>query len=221
MLTSTGKTVRLRADYVPTSFEDMFTHYYDYVVRLVATSGIEFQSAEDVAMTILEKFFAKGVLEDFNPEFTTEHGGVTRKAVFRTFLSGFVKTYVRHYVDRQRKQGEREGLSLDTPVFSYYDSGEPVTWADYLGPRYVEEFESLHQQELVERIRTKLQVSDPRNAQDQCDMLAFFNAVLQQTFDLGKVNAIKLSKQFGVSDTTIQNWLKRLRSEVGAVVEEQ
>lgn len=214
-----GEGPASRGDYVPETFEDMFDHYYDYVVRLVASSGINFQNAEDVAMTILVKFFEKDALHDFNPEFTTEYGGITRRAVFRTFLSGFVKTYVRHYRDRQRLQQEREGFSLDAVLFVYSDSGQPATWMDVEGPQYEENFDSLHAQDLVQSIRAHLATVPKRNIQDKCDLPAFFEAVLEQTYIGGKVDIHALSDKFNVSLPSIQNWLKRLRTEVSSVVE--
>lgn len=209
---------RALGDYVPTSFEDMFAHYYEYVVRLVATSGIDFQSAEDVAMTILTKFFEKDALSDFNPEFSTQYGGVVRKAVFRTFLSGFVKTYVQHYRDRQRIQQDREGFSTDTVLFIYAESGDPATWMDLNGPTHEDTHDGLYSRELVHAIRTHLKAVPARNGQDQCDLPAFFEAVLRQTFEDGKVDTVALAKEFSVSKTSIQNWLKRLRVEVAKVV---
>lgn len=217
-LTDENQSSRLSRDYVPTSFEDMFDHYYDFVVKLVSTFGIDYQNAEDVAMTILTKFFEKDVLSDFNPEFTTEYGGVTRKAVFRTFLSGFVRTYVRHYADRQRLHKAREGFSVDTPMFIFVETGEPMTWMDYVGPRYHETFEDLHEADLVRSIRARLNLVKPNNAQDQCDMPEFFEKILQQISELGRIDTALLAEEFQVSKTSIQNWLKRMRSEVGAVV---
>ncbi len=205
---------------VPSSFEEMFATHYDYVVRLVAQSGIDFQNAEDVAMTILTKFFEKDALNDFDPEFTTEYGGITRKAVFRTFLSGFVKTYVRHYRDRQEVTRLREGFSVDTVMFTYADSGEPATWMDLQGPSFEEKYEDLAEQDLLASIRSRLQHSTPRNSQDQCNMPEFFEAVLRQTYAEGRVDTAALAEEFGVSKTSIQNWLKRLRSEVSSVIEE-
>ena len=212
---------RISGDYVPVSFEDMFSYYYEFVVKLVGHFGIDRQNSEDVAMTILTKFFEKDVLSDFNPEFTTQYGGVTRKAVFRTFLSGFVRTYVRHYKDRQVIHKRREGFSVDTPMFNYSDTGEAVTWMDYLGPRYYEEHEDLEEADLVRAIRERLALTKPRNAQDQCNMTEFFERVLQQVYETDHVDTAVLAEEFGVSKTSIQNWLKRLRSEVSVVVEER
>jgi DNA-directed RNA polymerase specialized sigma24 family protein len=206
-------------DFVPDSFEDMYRHYFPYVVRLVGYFGIDSQNAEDVAQNILAKFFEKRALEDFNPEYTSSHDGVIRSAVFRTFLSGFVKAYVRHYRDRQALQRDREGLSTDQVMFRYADSGEGATWLDLNAPTYTDEHEELQEIELVTSIRARLAAVPPRNDQDRCDLPAFFNAVLEQTYNDGKVDTAALALQFQVSKTTVQNWLKRLRAEVSQVIE--
>lgn len=207
-------------DFVPESFDELFSHYYVFVVKLVQTFGIDRQNSEDVAMTILSKFLEKDALSDFNPEFASNHNGVTRKAVFRTFLSGFVSVYVRHYRDRQQLQLKREGISHDAPAFTF-DSGEPMTWMDYIGPRYYEEFEDLADRELLASIRTHLATTKPRNAQDKCDLPLFFEMTLQQTREHGEVRTEELAELFDVSKTSIQNWLRRLRTEVNGVIEAQ
>lgn len=217
----TPEASRLHGNYVPESFEDMFSHYYEFVVRLVASFGIDFQNAEDVAMTILTKFFEKDVLSDFNPEFTSEYSGVTRKAVFRTFLSGFVRSYVRHYLDRQTTHRVREGFSVDTPVFTFPESGDTQTWMEYAGPKYHEEFEDLHEEDLLLSIRARLRRRQNHNVQDHCDMPVFFERVRQQIYEQGKIDTLQLAEDFGVSKTSIQNWLKRLRVEVSAVVKDR
>lgn len=212
---------RLSADFVPESFDELFSHYYVYVVKLVQSFGIDRQNAEDVAMTILTTFFEKDALSDFNPEYTTAHSGIVRKAVFRTFLSGFVSIYVRHYRDRQNLSLKREGISTDSTLFTNYETGEPVTWMDYCGPRFYEEFEDHAEEDLINQIRARVAAAKPRNAQDKCDLVLFFELVLQQTKEHGEVQVDELATLFDVSKTSIQNWLKRLRVEVNSVVEEQ
>lgn len=208
---------RPREDYVPESFEDLFDHYYKFVVSLVSTFGIDYHNAEDVSMTILMIFFEKDVLSDFNPEFVSEFGGVERTAVFRTFLSGFVRTYVRHYVDRQRVLRRREGFSTDT-VVAGGGAEQEMTWLDVAGPLYEEEFDSLYEEELVKSIRDHLATVAPKNNQDLCNLPKLFEAVLAQTRADGKVNTEELAAHFGVTRQSINNWQKRLRTEVAKVI---
>lgn len=208
---------RTRTDVVPATFDELYRHYYSYVVRYVIALGIEPRNAEDVAQTVLQKFFEKDVLSDYDPDHYVEAEGRTRKAMFGTFLSGFVRLYVRHYRDRQWVLQKREGTSLDTS--SRDDDGKDGSNSDFLsGVTFEEQHEDLHFIELVTGIRAHLSTVAPRNAQDQCNMVDFFNAVLQQTYEDGKIDTEALKEQFGVSKTSIQNWLKRLRNEVSIVV---
>lgn len=216
---------RTRTDVVPTSFEELYRHYFTYVVKYVIALGIDPQNAEDVAQTVLTKFFEKDALSDYDPDKYIETHGRTRKAMFGTFLSGFVRLYVMHYRDRQWVLQKREGTSLDTTLTSNEANGVPIGGVegaryDWAGPSHTEEYEDLHFIELVTGIRSHLASVPARNAQDQCNMVDFFNAVLQQTYDHGKIDTAALVEQFGVSKTSIQNWLKRLRNEVRIVIAE-
>lgn len=219
MPVETRKANLSRPDFIPTSFEEMFDHYYDYVVRLVYKSGIDFQNSEDVAMSILTRFYERDALSFFDADHTTNHGGVERRAVFRTFLSGFVRDYVQHYRDRQRIRQDREGLSTDTVMFVYAQSGEAATWLDLNAPQHEDTHDTLYEWDLVRSIRDHLAQVPRRNAQDQCDLAKFFEAVLRQTHADGRVDTILLAKEFGVSKASAQNWLKRLRAEVAKVIE--
>lgn len=213
---------KLNSDFIPGTYSDMFQHYYTYVVKMVTKLGIDPQNAEDVAMTILSKFIEKDALADFDPDFQSSYGGVKRTAKFRTFLSGFVATYVQHHRTRQMKQAYREMRSTNQPVVSdsSNNSGDAVIeWIELYGPNVIDEHEDLAEQDLIRQIRTRLTASGVRNNQDRCNLADFFEAVLEQSNETGKVDVTALSVQFGVSKTTIQNWIKRLRSEVSVVVE--
>ena len=204
-------------DIIPASFEELYAHYFTYVVRYVVKLGIDPQNAEDVAQTVLQKFFEKDALSDFNPDYWE---GASRKALFITFLSGFVKLYVRHYRDREQKHIIREGNSINAPASSDDSSG--AEWIDVHGHEYVsytETYDDMHYRELVTGIRSRLSEVRSSNSQDKCNLVDFFNAVLQQTYDDGKIDTAVLAEQFNVSKTSIQNWLKRLRAEVSIVVE--
>lgn len=202
-------------DFVPTTFSDMFQHYYPYVVKLVAKMGIDQQSTEDVAMTILTKFYEKDALSDFDPTFQTSHGGVVRSAKFRTFLSGFVVTYVQHYRTRQTKQAYRECISTDQPSNQF----EGLTWLDFHGPSVTDNHEDLEEQDLLRGIRAHLLESSSSNNQDRCNLPEFFEAIQTQLEVLGKIDVAALSVTFGVCNASVRNWIKRLRTEVSKVIE--
>lgn len=210
---------KITADFVPDSYSEMFQHYYIYVVKLVTNLGITPQNAEDVAMVILTKFIEKDRLPDFDPEYVSEHGGVKRKATFRTFLSGFVATYVQHQRTIQMKQTYREGQSTNQPVAHSAGTNEGAEWIDLYGPKVTDDHDALAEADLLRQIRVQLAQIPSRNTQDRCNLSYFFEAVLAQTEDKGKADVAELALQFGVSKTTIQNWIKRLRTEVSVVIE--
>ena len=211
-ITQAGRPSSTRyPDFVPANYTELFDHYYPYVRGIVFKSGIDSQSCADVTMSILEKFFAHDVLADFNPEFTSTHGGVTRKAMFRTFLSGFVKIYVRHHRDRQIITKAREAISLDAPA------GDDNTWMDYYGETHVDTYDQLMIEDAVLTVQDHLAtLSDPRG---RCEMLDLFNMTLEHSVTYGSPNVEILSQYFEVSETTIRNRLKALRAEIHEVFE--
>ena len=208
-------TRRITADYVPESFSEMFTHYYSYVIRLVVTMGIDSQNAEDVAMAILTTFFEKDALAQYDPNFEGQH---KRKVLFRTFLSGFVASYVRHFRDMERVRRVRDLTYIDEPVTSSIDNSS-YSWIDLFGPVYEEDFDDrLNEEDLIRQIRARLVATARSNSQDRCDMPDLFDQIVEQSKTIGKVDVKALSERFGVSTTSVQNWIKRLRSEVTLVV---
>ena len=138
---------------VPSTFEELYKHYYPYVARLVATSGIPHQDVDDVTQTLLAIFYEKGVLEDFDPEYTSVYQGTTRRALFRTFLSGFVKTYVRHHRERLMIHAHREPTLLNAPATG--TPGAP-SWYEEHAPVFEEAHDVLTEVELVNDIRWQL-----------------------------------------------------------------
>lgn len=216
--------VTTRTDFVPQTFAELYAHYFTYVVKYVIALGIEPQNAEDVAQTVLTKFFEKDRLSDYDPDRYVEVNGRIRKAMFGTFLSGFVRLYVMHYRDRQWVLKKREGTSLDAnsrPDSQPDEDAFGLQEGAFLGYQMVEEYEDLHFITLVKGIRSHLSHVPAKNSQDQCNLVEFFNAVLQQVYEDGKIDTIVLAEKFSVSKTSIQNWLKRLRHEVHVVVDEE
>lgn len=204
------------SSFVPTDFDDLFRNYYIYTVRLVSKAGIDFQNAEDVASIILTKAFEHGLIADFDP--TAEYNG--RKAVFTTFLAGFVLKYVRHYRDRQKLQLTREGQSTDVEItVPGKSSSEPTIWIDEYGPTMEETYDDLHHSDFLVTVRAHLTTAALGRKDSQLNLTAFFNAIAEQVEVHGQINTSELMDQFSVSRTTIHNWMSRLRDEVGFVVE--
>lgn len=197
-----------RTDTAPSSYEEAFRHYSKYVIRLVQEFGIEAQQAEDVAQILWMKFFEKDVLGDYDPEYTWVYKGRTCRASFRTFLNGFVRTYVYHYVLRQQLGHEREPFSTD---MTFGQGDEEVAWYDLAVNAVEDDHDALLAYDLVRSISVRLAAIPPRSGNDRCRLDQVFQAVADQVESLGKIDAMGLARHFKVSKNTAHTWLARLR----------
>lgn len=211
------RLMKLVEDYVPSTYSDLFKHYYPFMVALVVRMGIERRNAEDIASTILIKLIEKDALNYYNPEFVSEYSGVKRKAVFRTFLSGFVVSYVRYHKERQELQKYREPFSVNKEVTAseYTGSGE---WLTVFGPSYTEGYEDLHFEYLVNGIKDRLKSFTPSSTNDKCNLPLLFDMILLQMEERGSLNVNELSELFDVSRPTVRSWINRLQSEIVEVL---
>lgn len=205
--------MRLVEDYVPTSYADLFNHYYPFMVKLVKRMGIDGGNAEDVASTILIKLLEKDALNYYDPSYISEHSGVKRRAVFRSFLSGFVVSYVRHYRDRQQLLKQREVMSANQLV-SEPGTSSPAEWITVFGPTHTDDYESLHYGELVSRIKAQLKSYVPKSKADKSDLPLLFDMILLQMEETGSLNVLELAELFGVSKPTIYAWVTKLQQEI-------
>lgn len=204
-------------DYIPKDFAEMYTQYYTYVHNLLYRNGIEYQDCDDVAQSIFMTLDKKGFLDDFDP--TKEFHG--HAAVFTTFLSGAVLKYLRHYRHRKHIRDQREGQSTDQTVSaSPRDGATSDMWIDVYGPHFEEEYTELHGDDFRRQIRAHLVTVNTGRKDNQLDLVALFNEIDRQVAEDGKYTTAKLGEVFGVSRTTIHNWLSRLRTEVAAVTED-
>lgn len=202
------------ADYVPKDFAEMYRSYYTYVFNLLYANGISYQDADDVAQSIFMTLDAKGFLDDFDP--TKEFNG--RPAVFTTFLSGAVLKYLRHYRHRNNVRIHREGQSTDETVVAHGADSSDM-WIDVHGPHFEEEYSDLHGDDFRRQIRAHLATASTGRKDNQLDLVALFNEINHQVETDGKYTTAELGRVFGVSRTTIHNWLERLRIEVSKVVD--
>lgn len=203
-----------RTDLVPATFEEVFQDYYDYVVRLVVYLGIDAQSAEDVAVAVLEKFFERDALSDYDPNYVVVVKGLPRQAAFRTFLNGFVRVYVQHHRKMQHKTQWREAYSLDATAFVRAADGEPVTWAELRADEYTEQYDSLMAWDFARTLRARLAAIPPHSDKDRCNLAAVLDVIVEQLETLGRIDIAALADHFGVGRTTAHNWMARLRSGV-------
>ncbi len=202
--------------FVPKNFEEMYQHYYVYVLKLVVSQGIDYQSADDVAQTLFMKMDELGLVDQFDAE-KTFNG---RKALFASFIGGFVLKYVRHYRHRQTITQEREPNLVDKLVGNNgkhtATSQQGTRWIDVHGPVFEEEYTEVNDDDFRRSIRKHL-ASAPKGRKDsQLDLVALFNEVDRQVTEDGKYSTTLLMEKFSVTRTTIHNWLERLRIEVEA-----
>lgn len=184
---------------VPKSEAEVFEQYYSHVKFLVARAGIRKDYVEDYAMTLMIKFVEKGVLQDYDPDRVSTVNGVARTANFKTFLSGFVSSYLRYFAHRDALEAHRSMITSDAKI------GESETpFLDYLGMVVEDDTDIIEATELIERVRKNLK-SDK--------MALFFEMVLLQVHEYGKVDVRELSEMFEVTRSSIHNWLKKLRTE--------
>lgn len=213
---SSEQSVRrgLNPDYVPTDYTDLYEHYYEYITKLVRNARIYPDNIEDVSMSILEKFIENDVLHDFDPTYTTEYEGATRKAMFRTFLSGFVRLYLRHYIDRQRVKLQREPLSTNLPVTTGFgEASFTREWLDIFGPTTTDTYDSLYTEDLIQTLRGQLEgASNP--AWVKCSLVDLYDAVILQVRANGKPNALELARTLGVSKHTVGDRMKSLKAAI-------
>lgn len=210
---------RLTDDFVPGTFEEMYSFYYDFVVSLcISPGGIDQQDAEDVAQSILLKFHERGSLDFYDPSYVTEVNGIEHHALFRTFLSGFVLRYVKHHRNMQGKRLRREPVSLDSQISQPGDEDSGKRESDgRFKLTYEPGYEEADANFAIKRIRDHLSTLSPINSQDRCEMVPFFDQIQIHAELYGRPNVTELAAHFGVSTVSIQSWLKRLRREVSKV----
>lgn len=202
----------------PANYADLFQQYYGYVVSLVRRSGIEISRAEDVASEILLRFFERDFLNVFDPTLVFHYQGRAHPARFKSFLTKFVLTYLRGHIDRQDRLHRRELLLCDNPV-----AATGVTcWLDVFGDTVdgpdSEIFAFLEEQELVARLRRHIAGVPKRSALDTCDLVALFDAVIEQIRTDGRWNITSLRRRFGVSSTAMHSWMWWLRTNIAAAL---
>jgi DNA-directed RNA polymerase specialized sigma24 family protein len=209
----------------PSSYDELFRTYYAFVVGLVGKQGIAPDNREDVASEILLRFYERDFLAEFDPSLTFEVKGKVVKARFKSFLSAFVVNYVRSHRDRQNLRMKREPLIVDSvPTMDFVG---PSPSSNYLSSKscagdssfYEDDYSALDEEELVEFLRAYLTQVPRKSRQDQCDLLALFDAVVTQIRNNGKYSVKELQAIFNVSPTAIHSWLGWLRQNIKEALE--
>lgn len=200
-------------DYVsaPASYEELYRMYYNYVVSLVRRMGIDEDRKEDVASSILLRFYERDFLAKFDPSLVFSYNGEKRPARFKSFLSKFVIIYVRSHREKQINRARRELLICDSPI-------DDSSWLDFFGGRVQgpedDVIEMLSEQELVADLRRHLTTIPRRSVHDMCDLPAVFDVLVEQIREYGRYDVAQLKVHFGVSATSMHSWLWWLRANL-------
>lgn len=201
------------ASIVPTSYDEMFRHYYPYVCKLVRRFGVPDDLHEDVSMILVTKFIEKNMLEQFDPERVGADGMPVQ---FASFLSGFVVAYVRHYVTRARVEYDRERTYVDQTDNSNgrADTPERQSWLDRKGFRHEDDVSKVEYELLLVSIRKHLGSLSVRGKKN---FLLLFDLVVYQLEERGRTHIRELAGLFEVSEPAVSNWLKELAVHVRKV----
>lgn len=180
---------------VPTSDAEVFQDYFALIKWHVVKAKISDDAVEDYAMILMERFIQHGLLAQYDPS----------KANFRTFISGFVTSYLRHFKVQDKKQTERSYLSTD---FTVGDKDDTLI-LDIKGYHAPDQIGDAETSISLDRIRTKIAASGDEK------LLLFFDMVMLQIAEHGQMDVAELTELFDVSSQTIYNWKKRLRPYFG------
>ncbi len=201
------------ASIVPTSYDELFRHYYPYVTGLVHKYRVPDDQIEDVSMTLLSKFIEHNMLDQYDPE---HMGGNGRPVQFSSFLSGFIVAYVRHYVDKAAKQAHREPQWIDQDADSLVRGGQDgldgaVNWLDRNGFTHQDDLSDIEYDLLVHTIRLHLARIPVKRKKN---FLLLFDLILDQLEEHGRIYIVELAALFEVSEPLVQRWMKELRLHV-------
>jgi len=189
---------------IPTSDDEVFSKYFSHIKWLVSKRGISRDNVEDISMVLMTKFVEKNVLGDYNPDRKSDYvdpNGYHRTANFKTFLSGFVNSYLRHFSERDRVEAYRSSLSTDMR----WGENSDIPLLDYLGVSVTDMTDAVEAEELIGHVMQYLKTVPGK------DITLFFEFVILQVREHGKMDAKELAEMFEVTTATIYNWLKKLR----------
>lgn len=191
---------------VPTSYDELFRHYFPYVKAMVLKYKVPYEVHEDVAMTLLAKFIENDMLGQFD----SERVGNTGKPVqFSSFLSGFIVAYVRYHAQKAHKAVDIERQYIDEPV--YTDPNDATPWLDDRGFKHEDDLSGIEYDMLVHTIRLHLARIPVKRKKN---FLLLFDLVLDQMEERGRIHIRELATLFEVSEPLVQSWMKELRKHI-------
>lgn len=222
-------------DYVsaPRDYAALFSIYRDYTKNFLLQLGIDENNVEDVASDIQLRFMERESLEKFDPDLSFYYRGEMRPARFRSYYSRSVEVYSRGYRDKQYKLVRRELQIGDEHYTQETNHGSNsvdgagggksavANWFDTFGnanPDHAERVDDeMAMQAELAYVRQKLALVPPRNAQDRCDLVSFFDAVIAQVMAYGEYDLAVLAKKFGVSTTAVHSWNWWFKENLAAI----
>lgn len=198
---------------VPETYDEVFRHYYPQILGLVKQFGITPQRREDVAMMILTKFIERDALHDFDPQFIGRNGSPMR---FQSFLSGFVVAYVRHWRSREIIEANREMNLVDQPSsHSQEEDRDGHTWIDE-NFSHEDDLSSVEMDLMMAKVRRHLATLPATN--ENHDLALLFDFVMEQINSQGRILVTELADLYGVSISSMQTWIRRLRDQIRMVL---
>jgi DNA-directed RNA polymerase specialized sigma24 family protein len=210
----------------PRDYEDLYRTYFDYVCSLVRRCGIQEASSEDVASEILLRFFERDFLSVFDPSLVFQYKGEDRPANFKSFLSKFVIRYARGHWDRQHRLLTHERLICDMPLGSGNSiSGDSntATWLDLHGEAAEDHattvLEAFDETKLIRELRDYLKAVPRKSHFDHCDLVAVFDAIVEQLHTTGEYSVSALRRTLGIGPTAMHSWIWWLRENLAEALD--
>lgn len=190
----------------PVGYDELHTQYRGYVEHVLAQQGIPPAEVADAASDIFARFLKLDILSQFDPDYHIVHGGKTIKANFRTWLTTKVRLYARGQRDRVARRAAREVLAPPSLIAD----GE-ASWIEAMCGEVWDDYSQLDAFEFVARMRAYLATLPPRSARDRCDLVALFDAMVEQGLNQGRIDYAAIQDQFQISPTSAYQWVSRLR----------
>lgn len=199
---------------LPTSYSEVYEHYYPSMIKMVADAGIRYQDVPDVAMELLTTFISKDGLSLFDITRVTQPG--TEGRLFHAMLRGFTTVYVRKYLDYQKRDVRR--ISVLTPTMITGEHGtttdqiprmvDLASAAGLMGEGVIGEFiESQAFSEDLSAVLSRLKATHPRY-----DWHAFIEAASDRALDNRSLTSAWLGRRLGVSPKTAKRMLTEFQT---------
>ena len=172
-----GKTLVDSAPYTaPASDAEMYARYGDYTRKLLIRQGVQPAHAEDAVQDVFTHLIRRNVRGMYEPEHLATHGGKKVRCAFRTFLTRQVILYARGIREKNQKLAGRELCVLDAPG----ESGN--SWAESLAGSWLDDYSSLDDGELIDRMRAWLALQPPSGPASP-DLVSLFEGLVEETRD--------------------------------------